>query len=313
VLAGHLEVTSEELGLTEVVNQDEEACTQHGTEPCTAPNVAVQEYAGRDGGIFLLPPLDDDEADDQEDEDDKQSDYASALPLILAATPLQRKKQADDSRQEKRRTGKIELLKLLFPCRLDLFAPPLDVQKRDDEGSRERTKGKVDIEAPSPGQLVCECSTHTKYPLAHVDRGKWGNLQWTSNRRNTIHAANKSHVRRPLPQRHRHRDDQDGSREDTSSAHTRNRTADDQSRGVRGDTADERADLEDEQGNEVDPFDAVEGVEFAVNKLCCAGGEEICGAIPADVVEGFELICDAGDSCCDDCVILNPPVSSASI
>jgi hypothetical protein len=56
---------------------------------------------------------------------------------------LQRKQQADDSRQEKRRTREIELLKLLSPGSLDLLSPPLDVQEGDDESSGQCTEGQV--------------------------------------------------------------------------------------------------------------------------------------------------------------------------
>lgn len=112
------------------------------------------------------------------------------------------------------------------------------------------------------------------------------------------------HVCRTLSEGHGHRDDQDGSAKDTSSTDTSNRAADDESCRIRRNTADQGTNLEDKQGNEIDPFDRVVGVELSVDELGRAGGEEVRGSIPADIVEGFELICDSGNGSCDDCVIL---------
>lgn len=130
------------------------------------------------------------------------------------------------------------------------------------------------------------------------------NLQWARDRRNAIHAADQSHVRRALAQRDRDGDDQNGAAEDTRGADTRNRATDDERRRVGRNTADEGADLEDEQRGEIHPLDGVEGVEFAVDELRRARGEQVRAAVPPDVIQGLELIRDAGDSRRDDGVVL---------
>ena len=144
------------LRLTEIVNDEEEGCTQHGTEPRRAPDVAVEENARRDGSILLLPPLDGEESTDQENEQDKKRNDARATPRVLATTPLEGKQQADDGRQEARSTGKIKLLELLFPRSLDLGAAALDVEEGDDESCSHGTERKVDVEAPAPPEPVSE-------------------------------------------------------------------------------------------------------------------------------------------------------------
>ena len=137
------------------------------------------------------------------------------------------------------------------------------------------------------------------------ERGASGDgLQWARDRSNSIHATNDTHVRWSLPQRHSVCDNQDCAAEDTRRSHTGNCTADDESSGVGRNAADEGADLEDEEGGEVDPFDRVEGVEFAVDELCRAGRKEVGTAVPPDVVQGFKLICDAGNGGRDNCVVL---------
>jgi hypothetical protein len=133
----------------------------------------------------------------------------------------------------------------------------LDVEEGDDKGSGDGTEGKVDVEAPAPSQVVCESSTH----------------QWTSNRRNAVHASNESHVSRATSQRHSDRDDQDSSREDTSRSHTSDRASNNEGRRIWRNTTDERADLEDEESDEVDPFNGVIRVELSVDELGCACGE----------------------------------------
>ena len=99
-------------------------------------------------------------------------------------------------------------------------------------------------------------------------------------------------------------DDEDGARKDSSGSHTSDGTTDDQGSRVGRNTTDQRADLKDEKGDEVDPFDRVIGVEFAVKELCRTGGEQVSRAIPAYIVKCLELICDARNSCCNDRVVL---------
>lgn len=109
-----------------------------------------------------------------------------------------------------------------------------------------------------------------KQTLVHVDlRSKrlLHNLQWASNRRNTIHASNESHVSRATAQRYGDRDDQDGSGEDTSCSDTSDSASDDEGSRVWRDTADKRAEFEDEERDEVYPFDGVVGVELSVDEL----------------------------------------------
>lgn len=146
------------MGLTEIVHDEEEGCTQHSTKPCRAPDIAVEENARRDGSILLLPPLDSEESTDQENEEDKKRNDARVAPRVLATTPLKGEQQADDGRQEARSARKIELLELLLPCSLDLGAAALDVEEGDDESCGHSTERKVDVEAPAPPRLVSELS-----------------------------------------------------------------------------------------------------------------------------------------------------------
>ena len=99
-------------------------------------------------------------------------------------------------------------------------------------------------------------------------------------------------------------DDENGSAEDTSGSYTGDGAADDQSRRVGRNAADQGADFEDEEGDDVDPFDGVVGVKLSVEKLGRACCQEVSRTIPTHIVERLELICDFRDGSCDDGVVL---------
>ena len=118
--------------------------------------------------------------------------------------------------------------------------------------------------------MVCEGSAHTKQLLVHVDlrsRIFLHNLQWTSNRRNTIHASNKTHVSRTTAQRYGNGDDQNGTRKDTSCSYTSDCATNNEGCRVWRNTADEGAEFEDEECDEVYPFDRVVRIELSVDEL----------------------------------------------
>lgn len=147
----------------DVVDHDEESGTQHGTEPGGSPHVAVLEHARRNGGILLLPDLHSEETDNKETSDDQERDDAATLPLVLDATPLQGKEKADDGGEEQGSTLEIKLLDLFLPGSVDLGGLALDGEEGDDEGGRYGTEGQVDVEAPSPSQVIGKGTTKAKH------------------------------------------------------------------------------------------------------------------------------------------------------
>lgn len=232
--------------------------------------------------------MDGDEANNQDDEKHKKSNDAAVVPFVFAATPLERKKQANDGGEESCGALQVELHDLLLPGGFNLLSAAGNREERNDEGGSYTSKRQVDVEAPSPSQVIGEGSTH----------------EWTGDGSNAVHCSNQSHVRWSLSQRYRVCYDENGTTEDTGSSNTGDSTSDNQCGAVRRNTTDQAADLEDEQGRKVDPFDRVECVEFAVDELCRARCEKVGRSIPTDVVQCLELICNSWDSCCDDCVVL---------
>jgi hypothetical protein len=64
---------------------------------------------------------------------------------------------------------------------------------------------------------------------------------------------------------------------------------------VGGRAADDRADLKEHSAGEEDGPDGEDGVDLAEEWLEGAAGEEVCAAVPADVVERVEFVGDGGD------------------
>lgn len=274
----------------EVENHDEEGGTEGSTEPGTSPDGTVLEDAGRDSGSLLLPDLDGDESGNENSEEDEQSDDAAVAPGELGTTPLQSEEEADDTGDEEESTLKIEREDLVLDGRLlksDLALGNLE--EKNNEAGSDGTKGQVNVEAPSPSQVVSESAAHER----------------TSNRGNTVHGANDTHVARTLLERNTAVDDEESSREDARSAETSDGTAENESDRVGGSTADERSEFEQEDGAQEDPFDGVVGVEFTKDEGHGAGGEEVRRSVPAYVFESMEIVSNARDGSSNNCVILN--------
>ena len=99
--------------------------------------------------------------------------------------------------------------------------------------------------------------------------------QRSNNARNAIHGAKEPLEHGTLLERLGHGDDQISARKDTGGAQARDGAPDDEGGAVRRDAADEGAELEDRDGDEIDPFDGEEGVQFAEDELETGGGKEV--------------------------------------
>lgn len=191
---------------------------------------------------------------------------------------MQRQQPADDSRNEKKSAGKIQLREQIpppvhSPDRLGRF------EKEHNEQRRDEPKRQVDIETPPPRGMIRQRTTH----------------QRARDTRNPKHRPEHARVDRPSSQRHRLRDDENGPREQPSTADTSHGATHDQPDGVGSDAADERAEFEDEQGSQVDPFDREERVQLAEHQGQGAARQQIPATIPTHIVDGVELTRDFRD------------------
>lgn len=143
---------------------------------------------------------------------------------------------------------------------------------------------KVDVETPSPCELLSEGSSH----------------QRPCNRGNTVHGTNETKESRTPLHAHGMCKNNKCAGEDPRTPHTSDGASDNESHRSRRERTNQGSNLEDGEGNEQDPFDVEHGVELSEEQLERAGCQEVGGAVPADVVEVVELICDARDGYGDD-------------
>lgn len=162
----------------------------------------------------------------------------------------------------------------------------LELEEGKETNSGHGADWKVDVETPSPCELLGEGSSH----------------QWSSDGGNTVHGTNETKERGALFHAHGMRKDDKGTSEDTSTSHTSDGAADNESHRCRRQSANQGSDLENGEAGEEDPFDVEHGVELSEEQLEGAGCQEVGGTVPADVVEVVELICDAGNGYSDNLI-----------
>ena len=275
--------------MTYVVDHDEKGRPEAGAEKGARPNSPVEKDARRNRRALLQPGLNGEESNHQDAKDDKQGNDAAILPGVLGSTPLQRQQETDDGRNEHGCAEQVKRQDLLLQRQMLLGERRLgQLQKQDDEGDSDGPKRQVDVEAPAPADVVGEGSAH----------------EGPGNRGNAVHGAYHTHVYGPLTQRNTPLDNEESAGEDAGGAEAGYGAAEDQADRVGRRTAHQRADFEEQDGEEVDPFDRVKGVELAKDELHGARGEEVGGAVPAHVLDGVELVCYSGDRRRDDCVVL---------
>jgi hypothetical protein len=272
--------------LTQVVHQREEGGTKKEGKQHRAYDVPVLEQARRQRALIALPDLDADEDDDHDAEADKQADHDGAVPRVLGASPLQRQQQAHDGRHQHGGAGEIQAQDALqHRGAVSVVGPHrLDVQKQEDGQHRGAPNGQVDVEAPAPADVV----------------GKGAAQQGPRNARDPPHGADQAEGHGPLAQGQGVGQDDDAAGEQAGGADAGQGPADDE-RVARGrDGADQAANLEDEHGGQVGPLDAEHAVERAVGGLQRGRGQQVGGAVPADVLDGLKLARDGAQGGRDD-------------
>jgi hypothetical protein len=216
----------------------------------------------------LLAGLVVDEDDGKDSEDAEEEDHTPRVPGVGRPAPLEGQEEGDDCRHEDDGSPGIEAAEELpdggwsSPCAgthsRDLAALGVGEEPGNDNDG-DGANGEVDEEAPPPSNVVGECT---------ADQG-------TRNGCQAVHASYRARVDGALGKRDGVGEDCQSAGKDACCANAGDSAADDEGHAVLGDTADERAELEEEDGGQVDPFDGEEGVETAEEELEGSGGEEV--------------------------------------
>lgn len=229
---------------------------------------------GWDGCVIAFPELGSDEGGDQDTEEDEEGDDAWARPCIFRATPLQGEEDTDDSGDEDSGSDRIHRLEFLLPGPLRLGLALGRLEKDGDDENGDGADWEVDVKAPSPTDMVGEGSTQKR----------------AGNRSDAVHGADDTRVNGSFDEWDSVRDDDQSAGKNASGSHTGNRSTDDQGLRTRCSAADDRADLEDEDGNQIAPLEREESVKFAPKKSKCATGQKVRTAIPPYVLQAVENI-----------------------
>ena len=142
--------------------KDEESSSETSSEPSAGRHCPLLEHTRWHSGVILLPELNADKGNQKYAEHHEQRDNLGVAPLVLAATPLERKKQAYDHRQEDDRAVDIKLLQLLLPAASGkcLSSASSWVVEQHDKEESDGSDWQIDVEAPSPAHSIGEGATH---------------------------------------------------------------------------------------------------------------------------------------------------------
>lgn len=171
---------------------------------------------------------------DNENKADKKTDDNGRVPVVSLATVLNSENIRDGSTHHENDADRIHLEELLKNRGLFRNSSTGSLEEDQDNTGRDSTDREVDVEAPSPRNVICEGTT---------EKG-------ADNASNSVRGTDNTGESRSLLGRGRESDDGVGSGTQTSSSDTRDGASDDEGFGVGSGAADDGADLEDEDGDE---------------------------------------------------------------
>lgn len=146
-----------ECPLTKVKDEGEEASAEEETEHHGSKNVAVLEHSRRQCSLVSFPELDTNKHKDHEAKANKQANNLGVAPSILRATPLQGQDETHNGGDEDGRAEEIDFENTLQDSHAQSgVRVAVDVQQEDDNEHGEAADGEVDVETPSPGDLLGE-------------------------------------------------------------------------------------------------------------------------------------------------------------
>lgn len=191
---------------------------------------------------------------------------------------MQREQQADDAGDEQDRADGVELRELGAQGQLGGVAVG-HVEQEGDDDEGDAADGQINVEAPAPRDVG----------------GKSAADEGPDDGGETKDGAEQALVEWPLVQRDGVDDNNNDAREDAGGAHAGDGATNNKNGRAGRRAADGRADLEQQHGRHEGELDREEGVDLAKHQLERGRRQQVRRAVPADVLEGFEFIRDAGD------------------
>ena len=224
--------------------------------------------ARRDDRQLALAHLKPAKGNDEHYEEHQENDDAGVAPGVARAAPLQRQEQADDGGDEEGGADGVELPQLLLQRQVAAARDAGRLEEEEDAGDGDGADGQVDVEAPTPADVIGEGSTEQR-------AGDGGDA---------VHGAYEAGVDGSLAQRNRVGDDDERPGEDAGGADAGDGTANDERIRRRCSAAHQRAKFEDADGAQKDPLDGEEGVKLAEHQLEGTAGVRARASVPARAV-----------------------------
>ena len=230
------------------------------------------------------PPEQNADAKDAEGEDDPP-----IAPGVLTAAPLERQEKANERWHQEAGAEEVKLLESLVDAAAGLgvwVRRQLDQEENDEKC--DTSEGQVDPETPSPCCIVREHATE----------------RWGDDLGDPRGAADGAGDLGSIVQWYALGQDDESPRYDPRAPQPSNSATDDQSEGVWGRRAYDRADFEEAQRSHEHPFDIELGVELPKHELEATGRKEVSRPIPSYIIERVELDRDLGNCGSDDSPVL---------
>lgn len=231
----------------DVVDGTEETTSKHEGEGAHDEVGSFTGHAGRHHGSLTRPPLEENPSSDDEGKADEETDDDGGVPGVGDTTELDGEEVADDGTHDQGDTRQIHLAELLEKRGLLRDSLLGGLEEEQNDGGRDTTDGKVDVEAPSPAHMVSEGT---------AEKG-------TDDTSETVRGADDTGEGGSLGRRRGEGNDGVGTGAETCSTQTGNGTAGDQSLSGGGGTANDGAEFEDENGDEERSLEREELVNLA--------------------------------------------------
>lgn len=218
----------------DVVDGGEEAAGLDKGNQTHDPVGALGEQLWRHHGVFALEPLAEGPGADDEGEADQEADDNGRVPGVRNASVLHRQDEGDGGAHHQDDAERVHLADFLNERRLDRHGVARRLEEDEDDGCGDTSNRQVDVEAPSPGDVVGEGSSQQRSD----DTGK------------AVRSTDDAGKGGTLLGRRGEGDDCVCAGAEASGSQTGNGAAGDEGFSVGGGAADDGAELEDEDGED---------------------------------------------------------------
>jgi hypothetical protein len=230
-----------------VVDGQEERTGKDEGKSAHDPDGAVLEDAAGDHGSFTLDVTGNSPGDSDSNPTDKKTDDYRRVPSVSLTTVLNSQNVRDGKTHHQDDTEGIHLEELLKKRSLDRDGSTGSLEEQEDDGSRDTSNGEVDVETPSPGDVIGKSTTQER----------------ADDRSDTVCCADDTSKGRSLLRRSRETDDSISSSTETCTTNTSDGTASDKGFSIGSGTADDGAKFEDEDGHNEGCLEREVLVDFA--------------------------------------------------